>query len=467
MTAGSVNVIAHLALGATMAFGGPGGDKRGPAQRVGGQPATNGPCAALPARPLDVILGRPTRDSVTACVLADRDAEGCIAYGPQPGALSRQTPWRAFKKDEPAEIVLGALSPDTRYFYQLRACGTNGPAGSFHTQRTRGAAFTFTLIADSHLDARTNPEVLRGTLANAKADAPDFHLDLGDTFMTEKHASRESALQQYLAQRGYLGALCSSAPLFLALGNHDGENPRGRGDDSDALAAWSCLTRKRLFPNPAPDGFFTGSATAHPEAGLLQNYYAWEWGDALFVVLDPFWHTRETRGQRDNWTRTLGADQYLWLTRTLEGSRAAFKFVFIHHLVGGADEQARGGAEAAPLYEWGGKNADGTEGFATHRPGWPLPIHPLLVRSHASVVFHGHDHLYARQELDGLVYQACPQPGDPRGSTRSAAAYSYTSGVIIASSGHLRVDVSPQRSTVSYIRSDGSTAHSYSLLPQR
>ena len=124
------------------------------------------------------------------------------------------------------------------------------------------------------------------------------------------------------------------------LGNHDGENPRGRGDGADALAVWSCLTRQALFPSPVPGSFYTGNAARHPEAGLLQDYYAWEWGDALFVALDPFWYTQEARGQRDNWKRTLGTEQYQWLARTLEGSPAKYKFVFIHHLVGGVDEQA-------------------------------------------------------------------------------------------------------------------------------
>lgn len=134
--------------------------------------------------------------------------------------------------------------------------------------------------------------------------------------------------------------------------------------------------------------------------------------------------------------------------------------------MGGADEQARGGAEAAPLCEWGGRNTDGTDDFAEHRPGWPLPVHQLLVANRVSVVFHGHDHLFAKQELDGLIYQDCPQPGDPRGSTRSAVEYGYASGVLIGSSGHLRVSVAPQQATVTYVRSDGSTAHTYAVLPR-
>ncbi len=406
----------------------------------------------MPAHPVDLLLARPARDSVTLCVLAYQDTEGSVAYGTEQGQLTRQTPPRQFTKGEPVDVVIGSLQPNTRYFYQFRADGIRNAEGTFHTQRTPGSEFTFTVTADSHLDERVDAELYQRTLANALADAPDFHIDLGDTFMTEKHDSRANATRQYLAQRYYFGQLCHSAPLFLVLGNHDGESPRGRGSEADSLALWSNLMRKRYFPNPVPDGFFTGNAARHPAADLLQDYYAWEWGDALLLVLDPYWFTPRQRGRSDNWKRTLGEEQYRWLQHTLEGSGATFKFIFIHHLVGGATPEGRGGAEAAKLFEWGGRNTDGSEGFEQHRPGWPAPIHQLFVKNGVTAVFHGHDHLYVKQDLDGIVYQEVPQPGDARGNTRTAAEYGYASGVILPSSGHLRVRVSPTRITVDYVR---------------
>ncbi len=196
-------------------------------------------------------------------------------------------------------------------------------------------------------------------------------------------------------------------------------------------------------PSPATgDGTF---CTARPPG---------QWGDALFLVLDPFWYTPRQRGADDNWNRTLGTTQYQWLQQTLEQSRAAFKFVFIHHLVGGASKEGRGGVEAAPFYEWGGRNADGTDGFREHRPGWPLPIHQLLVQHRVAAVFHGHDHLYVKQDLGGLVYQEVPQPGAPGWkNTRTAKEYGYLSGVLLGSSGHLRLRVAPVQTTVDYVRS--------------
>jgi hypothetical protein len=82
-----------------------------------------------------------------------------------------------------------------------------------------------------------------------------------------------------------------------------------------------------------------------------------------------------------------------------------------------------------------------------------MPIHSLLVKNKVSIVFHGHDHLFAKQEWDGIVYQEVPQPGFPRYETpRSAAEYGYTSGVILGSPGRLRLRVSPAEIGVDYIR---------------
>ena len=125
------------------------------------------------------------------------------------------------------------------------------------------------------------------------------------------------------------------------------------------------------------------------------------------MVLDPFRYSTRQRGGGDGWGWSLGLAQYRWLEQTLGQSRARFKFVFIHNLLSG-DQASRGGVEIAAFNEWGGKNADGSEGFREHRPGWDLPVHQLLVRNHVAAVFKAHDNFYARQELDGIIYQMVP-----------------------------------------------------------
>ena len=152
---------------------------------------------------------------------------------------------------------------------------------------------------------------------------------------------------------------------------------------------------------------------------------------------------------------SLGSTQYQWLNDTLSKSSAKYKFIFLHNLVGGLDGQMRGGVEAAPFYEWGGKNSDGSYGFDQKRPGWGLPIHQLLVKNKVTAVFHGHDHVYVRQTLDGIVYQEVPQPSAANNTSGAnlATEYHYLSGIVQSSSGHIRVTVTPQGVKSEYVRS--------------
>jgi hypothetical protein len=435
------------------------GRRPGPAPATSDRSATETFHLDVPAHPLDVVLARPEATSITLSILAYDDREGYVACGLEAGADSIRTPVQRFARGEPVSVVLAGLQPDTRYYYAFhsRAVGRGAFAsaqiGTFHTARPPGSKFTFTLTADAHLDGHTSADVYRQTLANIAREAPDFHLDLGNLFMTDKHATRDEAGAQYLAQRYYLGLTGATTPLMLALGTHDGESAKDDDGTDASLAAWSHQLRTRLFPNPVPDEFYSGNATPNASRGLRQNYYAFTWGSALFVVLDPFANSARTRGSRDGWAWSLGLEQYRWLERTLRESRATFKFVFVHNLLCG-DAAARGGVEVAMFNEWGGKNTDGTDGFAQHRPGWAEPVHALLVRHHVAAVFKAHDNFYARQELDGIVYLMVPQPsfaGTDR--IRDLENYGYKRGVFLGNSGHVRVTVSPEEATIAYVKS--------------
>jgi hypothetical protein len=87
----------------------------------------------------------------------------------------------------------------------------------------------------------------------------------------------------------------------------------------------------------------------------------------------------------DMWEVTHGEAQYRWLKKTLEESKAKYKFVFAHHVLG----TSRGAVEMADLYEWGGRNADGVWEFDKKRPNWDLPIHQLMAKYGVSIFFRG------------------------------------------------------------------------------
>jgi hypothetical protein len=436
-------------------------------------PAVGTLCTAGVAIPFQgtIVLGAPTTRAIRAKVFSPlQEGTVWIEYGSTPGTYGRQTPAFALTAGVPLAIDLTDLAANARHYYRLRyrapdaTASSTTPEFAFHTARTPGSTFTFTVQADSHLDENSDLNLYRRTLRNVAADAPDFHIDLGDTFMSEKHAYPLSATSptasdedqvdaRYRYEQEQFALVTPSVPLFLVNGNHEGESGWMADGPGQSLPVWASRARERYFANPTPDDFYGGDTVAEPYVGQRAAWYAWQWGDALFVVLDPYWNTT-LRVNADPWVMTLGERQYRWLEQTLAASAARHKFVFIHSLVGGLDGQMRGGVEAAPFFEWGGRNADGTMAFAARRSGWSMPIHDLLVKNGVTAVFHGHDHLYARQELDGIVYQEVPQPSakNTASGPSLAAEYHYASGTILSSAGHLRVTVDPERVRVEYVR---------------
>ncbi len=412
------------------------------------------------------LLGRPTATSITIQAFFDAAVEVSIHYGTTAGNYPNETPWQSFLIDQPAEVVVNNLSPNTKYFYSLcyRSPGTTAftsrPEHTFQTQRAVGSTYKFIVQADPHMDEQSNIPLYQLCLQNQLEDDPDFMIDLGDFLMTDKlkNLTTNTIPQDTIPYRCRLlrsnyERLCHSVPLFIALGNHEGEAGWNLNGTANNIAVWDTQERKKYFLNPAPDGsFYTGDTTMHNFVGLRENYYSWQWGDALYIVLDPYWYTSPKPTATTGWRWTLGQAQYNWLKNTLATSSATFKFVFSHQLIGGNPE-GRGGIEFADFYEWGGNNLDGTPGFAANRPGWDMPIKDLLTQNQVNIFFHGHDHFFGKQEKDCLIYQETPQPSHPNFNPSTYPTdYGYLQGQILPNSGHIRVTVSPSGVLVEYVR---------------
>ncbi len=410
------------------------------------------------------VLGRPTDNSITVQAIFADSTDVYVEYGSSSGVYTNQTDTLSFADKVPAEFLLAGLQPNTRYFYrmQTRHTGaglyTSRPEFTFQTARTPGSSFSFVVQADPHLDEQTDTAIYNRCLQNQLEDNPDFMIDLGDFLMTDKLKNTANLIPHdtipYRCEllRSYYEKACHSVPLFIALGNHEGESGWYQNGTASNIAVWDAQERMKYFLNPAPDNFYTGDTTNNAFVGQRENYYSWTWGDALFIVLDPYWYTKVKPDSLNGWRWTLGETQYGWLKNTLEASPAKFKFVFSHQLVGG-DPDGRGGVEFADRYEWGGNNLDGTSGFATNRPGWYKPIKDLLTENRVNIFFHGHDHFFGKQEKDCLIYQETPQPSHPNfNNAGQADDYGYFQGQILPNSGHLRVTVDNSQVKVEYVR---------------
>ncbi len=415
----------------------------------------------LRAQAPNIILGRPTDTSITVSILFEQSMVYYIEYGLLSGTYPGKTANFNNAPGIPDEIDLHNLLPDSRYFYRVQWHTTGSSTFiasaeySFHTQRAKGSSFVFTLEADEHLyDKKGVQNMYNITLNNEALDKPDFMMSLGDIF-GDDHTPNTTDYNEmdslHKAYRPFLGKICHSVPFYVCLGNHEGEKKYYLVNNApNNIAVYGTLARKKYYPNPYPNGFYTGNTT--PEGfgmGIPENYYAWNWGDALFVVLDVYRDDCDTSAKPTGWSWTLGLPEYTWLKNTLETSNAKYKFVFAHHIRG----EGRGGILEAQLNEWGGyQKLGGLYTFPTYRPGWAKPIHQLFVDNHVNIFFQGHDHLFAHEILDSVTYQEVPMPSDSTyqiGMLANAGAYTADT---IDGTGHIRVTVTPSCIKVDYIK---------------
>ena len=431
------------------------------------------------------ILGRPTNTSVTVNIVPAKNLEIYFEYGTASGNFTNQTAQVTANANAPIESLMDKLAPNTRYFYRARyrqpgaAQFATGIEHSFVTQRTPGSSFTFSVQGDSHPERQGkqfDPALYTRALQTAASDQPDFYLLIGDDFSVDtlKTINVNTVTERYTLQREYLGLIGSTSPLFLVNGNHEQAAMANLNGSPNNVAVWAQVARNTYYPQPAPDNFYSGNAQTVEHIGLLRDYYAWTWGDALFVVIDPYWHSTVAvdnvlggGNKRGNmWDITLGDAQYKWFKQTLEQSSAKYKFVFTHHVLG----TGRGGIELAKQFEWGD-----AANFAVRRPGWELPIHQLMVKNGVTIFFQGHDHIFAKQELDGVIYQSLPEPANPFYSWENEDA--YKTGNKFPNSGYVRVNVSPAQTQVEYVRvylpkdetngrKTGEVAFSYTVTPK-
>ncbi len=400
------------------------------------------------------MAGLPTDSTVSINLLPATAATIIIEYGTN-GVTLETSPIQS-TANTPLQINLTELSPDSEYFYYVIANDTRGVRHTFHTARSETSKFVFEIQGDSHperIGRQFDANLYDQVLANAAKDEPDFYITMGDDFSVDslKEVNQATVNQIYLNQRRWLSKV--DAPVFLVNGNHEQASLANLDGSSQSVAVLAQTARNTMFPVPYPSDFYSGNEQPVENIGLLGDYYSWEWGNALFVVIDPYWHStvtvdnqfgveRNKPGDRDLWSISLGDEQYQWFQKILHESNAQYKFVFTHHVLG----TGRGGIELATGYEWGD-----AEHLAAHRPGWERTIHQVMVEEGVTIFFQGHDHIFAKQILDGVIYQTLPEPANPTASWENKEA--YKSGVLMPNSGRVQVEVSPTGLIVSYIQS--------------
>ncbi len=451
------------------------------------------------------ILGRPTKTSAALSLVANGLAEVYVEYGTSKTKFTSKTDVKSLVAKDPQVFELTSLAPSSKIYYRLRyktagsASFAAGAVLSFSTAKSPGRPFSFTVQGDTHPERAGkmfNAELYTVAMKNIVSQQPDFHILLGDDFSIDPLIGKSQANQAnidkvYSTHRDWLAISGGSVPIFLVNGNHEQAGQYLLDGTATNPAVLAGQSRLKYFPLPINDGFYSTDAKEIEFVGNPRDYYSWTWGDATFITLDPYWHSKSAVDNAagvsndqsqtnkkaggasgktaDLWQVGLGDEQYAWFKGLLETSKSKYIFVFAHHVMG----TGRGAVEVSYNYEWGGKDPGNKTTFKEQRPNWDLPIHDLMVKHGVSIFFQGHDHIFVTQSRDGLIYQSMPNPADDTFSLFNADA--YKTGTKAPNSGHVRVSVGAAAAKVEYFlaartqdtkRKNRSIAHSYSVKPR-
>jgi len=356
--------------------------------------------------------------------------------------------------------TLDGLDAGTDYEYRILTAVPGGDPGSvsrgrFTTQRTGDVGFDAALMTDAHtgtfVDGEGPIEVLDEVVRNVRRDRPEFVIALGDnvawpTSRNAPQADEIGAERAYTMYRRHLAPLSASCPHFGLIGNWEGESGKLPPESVGIVEG----VRRQFVPNP--------NDATYPQGGSQhEDYYAFEWGAALFVVLNVQSYTAPSGDQptpRDDVTVvedwTLGSEQFAWMERTLSTSAHPYKFVCIHHAVGGD-----AGTESETLYGRGGHRAAGV--------GEQRLLHEAMQEYGVQMFLYGHDHVFVDEVVDGIHYTLPGSCGAPWHFGREITGY----GRFWADSGHARLSVRPERATVSFVNLAGQVIHEFAVDPNR
>jgi hypothetical protein len=376
-----------------------------------------------------------------------------------------------------AQWTVDGLAPGRRYVYEVSAPGpayktgtpgSSGPlgpslplyTGSAVTAPAPGTPFSFALITDTHIEPRdpvptgetviddfygSMESTLLAVTAEVAAAKPDFVINLGD--MLDYHLfgfnvpppDASWARLGYLNYRRLLGDTVGNAAHFPVIGNWDGES----GCNTPEEIARSMSQRLLYAPGPGPG--------TYPEGGSANgDYYAFTWGDALFIVLNVMTYTPTCHllgsgsGVADDWT--LGATQLAWLEQTLAHASSKWRFLFIHHTVGGA----AGDADDAAYGRGGGQAA---------YVGEQATIHAMMLQYGVQVFFYAHDHVFTDMVVDGIHYLLPGSAGAPWKFDSSETGYAH----YWPDSGYARVQVAPERAEIDLVSIEGDVLEGLTL----
>lgn len=302
-------------------------------------------------------LQRAGADEVTVVWTTDVATDSVVRWGADPDALGETTTVSGSRTQH--EVRLTGLSPSTTYFYSVgTSAATLSGGDEAHQLRTAPAVaepakFRAWVVGDSGTGAFDQIAVRDAMLAHAGAwDLPHFYIHVGD-MAYGSGTTDEFSENFFFPYRDILRRV----PTFPAIGNHEGASSDSASQTGPYYTAYVTPTAGEL-----------GGVPSGTEA-----YYAYDWGNVHFIVLDSHESGRAADGPMLTWAQedALATDQD-WVV------------AFWHH----------------PPYTKGTHDSD-EEGDLIEMRENALPI---LEAAGVDLVLTGHSHIYERSFLIDGAY---------------------------------------------------------------
>ncbi len=297
-------------------------------------------------------------------------------------------------------VWLSGLEAGTRYYYKVISNGTESDTYNFKTAPPDGQPFKMIVLGDNRPGqdtAPTQPQVFSEIIDLVTAEDPDIVVMTGDYVysLTSDDKANENIWEHFTNITDRLGHY---VPIYGVIGNHDIRTPTGVRNDKYFLEAFEM-----------PD---------EPK-----TYGSFDFAGVHFILLDTEQEAYEGR---------IAGPQWDWLVNDLTQATEEMKFVFAHR----------------PLYPLRhiGSALDVNKDERAD-------LQQLLEDTNVTAFFAGHDHLYNRLTVNGVVHIITGGAGAPPYETPWGGAFYH----------YLRVEVSPQSVNFTAVRADGTVAETYSL----
>ena len=296
-------------------------------------------------------LQRPTEDSIVIAWRTVAAEPTRVCWGTSATSLTNSAGSGASETNH--VVTITGLAADTQYAYATgrASCpgGAADPRDTFRTAPVRGSTdpFRMWVVGDSGTGGARQAAVRDAMLAATTDRRPDLFLHMGDM------AYDTGTTGQFDGRFfGMYADILRHTACWPTMGNHEGANsdsPTQSGPYYDAY----------VLPT---DGSAGGLASG------TEAYYAFDWGNVHFVVLDSHDTPRGTAGA-----------MLTWLDADLAATDQQWVIVYFHH----------------PPYTDGSHDSD-TESQLRQMRENALPI----IEAHGvDAVLAGHSHIYERSYL--------------------------------------------------------------------